>query len=631
MTSLLDTIKAPAELRSLSIAELEGLAGEIRALIISTVSQTGGHLAANLGVVELTIALLRTFDPPADKIIWDVSHQGYTYKILTGRRARFGTLRQYGGLSGFLRRDESEYDAFGAGHSGTAVSAALGMAVARDRRGGAEHVVAVLGDGSAGCGISFEALNHVASTTKRLVVILNDNEMSIAKNVGAMARYMGGLLASPRYNRWKRSVESLATKLRMGAFRTAYYRLEEAIKSIFLRSVIFEELGLRYIGPIDGHSLHALLDALSIARESDRPILLHVSTEKGKGYSFAEEHPEKWHGAPKFDVVSGEPVAPPDKPMYSTVFGSALARLAAEDKRIVAITAGMAAGTGLAEFARQYPDRFFDVGISEEHAVIFAAGLAAEGMKPVFAVYSTFLQRGVDCVIHDVCLQGLPVVFCIDRAGIVGDDGPTHHGVFDIPLLRPVPGLAIMQPKDEAELANMLYTALRLGGPAVIRYPRGGGPGVRVPAAFTDIPVGKAEVLRPGGGVQMWALGDMLPLAQEASDLLAREHGTKAGIVNARFIRPLDESLLREQAADARLFVTLENGVLAGGFGSYVEEVIRGKGFGGRVLKFGWPDEFIPHGSQEKLMDRYGLTPPAIADAVSGALRAVTPSALGGR
>jgi len=402
----------------------------------------------------------------------------------------------------------------------------------------------------------------------------------------------------------------------MDIFRTVYYRIEEALKSIFLRSVIFEEFGLRYVGPIDGHSLHALLDALAIARDSDRPILLHVSTEKGKGYSFAEEQPEKWHGAPKFDIVSGEPVAPSDRPTYSSVLGATLQRLAEQDKTIMAITAGMAAGTGLSEFARRFPDRFFDVGISEEHAVIFAAGMAAEGLKPVFAVYSTFLQRGVDCVIHDVCLQDLPVVLCLDRAGIVGDDGPTHHGVFDIPLLRPVPGLIMMQPKDEAEFAHMLFTAFRLEKPVVIRYPRGAGTGAPLPAQFQDLPLGQAEILRPGTGLQIWALGDMIPLAQDIAALLAREHGAKAGVVNPRFIRPLDEAMLVKQTADTKLFVTLENGAVTGGFGSGVEEALRKNGFVGRVLKFGWPNEFIPHGSQESLMNKYGLTSRAIAAAI---------------
>ena len=619
MSPLLDRVNTPPDLKNLSVAEMEMLAGEIRSLIISTVSKTGGHLAANLGVVELTLALLKVFNPPSDKILWDVSHQAYAYKILTGRKNRFDTLRQYGGLSGFLKRDESEYDAFGAGHSGTAISAALGMAVARDRRGGTEHIVAVIGDGSAGCGISFEGLNHVAATTTRLIVILNDNEMSISKNVGSMAHYMGNLLANPRYNRWKRSVESLASRLHMGLFRTLYYRIEEAIKSLFLGSVLFEEFGLRYIGPIDGHSLHALMDALDIARNSDRPILLHVSTEKGKGYSYAEEQPEKWHGTPKFDIISGEPLTAPGSPTYSSVFGTVLTRLAAEDKRIAAVTAGMGAGVGLSKFATQYPDRFFDVGISEEHAVVFAAGMAADGMRPVFAVYSTFLQRAVDCIIHDVCLQDLPVIFCVDRAGIVGDDGPTHHGVFDIPLLRPVPGLIIMQPRDEAEMAHMVFTAFRLGKPVVIRYPRGCGTGAPIPAEFNEIPLGKAEILRPGAGIQLWALGDMIPLASEAADILAKESRKHAGVVNARFVRPLDETLLLQQAADTQVFVTLENGLVSGGFGAGVEEFLRKKGFGGRVLKFGWPDEFIPHGAHEILMGKYGLTARAVAAAISEA------------
>jgi 1-deoxy-D-xylulose-5-phosphate synthase len=618
MSRILDKINEPADLRKLEIAELQLLAAEIRELIISTVSRTGGHLAANLGVVELTIALLRTFSPPTDKVVWDVGHQGYTWKILTGRKERLSTLRQFGGLSGFLRRDESPSDAFGAGHAGTAVSAALGMAVARDRRGGPEHVVAVVGDGAAGCGISLEGLNHVAHTTSRLIVILNDNEMSISANVGALSRHLGRLLADPKYNRLKRRVENTAARMRMGWLRRFYYRIEEAIKGMFLRSVYFEEMGLRYIGPIDGHDFHALLDALSIARDDDRPIIVHVATQKGRGYSFAEEHPEKWHGTPGFDVESGEVLVTPGGLTYSAVFGAALERLAAEDRRIVAISAAMPAGTGLKGFSKKFPDRFFDVGMSEEHAVVFAAGMAAEGLLPVFAVYSTFFQRSVDCVIHDVALQGLPVIFCLDRAGIVGDDGPTHHGVFDIALLRPVPNLVIMQPKDEAELAAMLVTAVRLGKPTVIRYPRGRGPGVAVPDHPAPIPIGKAEVIGSEGDlarVQFWALGDMLPLAGKAADLLAKR-GIRAGVVNARFVRPLDEELLARHGATARIVATLENGVVKGGFGSGVEEFLAGRGLRCRVLRFGWPDEFIPHGDPATLMMEYGLTPETIAAAV---------------
>jgi len=615
MSSILDKVNLPADLRSLSLDELNSLAAEIREKIIDTVSRNGGHLAANLGVVELTIAMLKVFDPPADKIVWDVGHQTYAYKILTGRKDRFDSLRQMGGLSGFPRRDESRYDAFGAGHSGTAISSALGMAVARDRHSENNHVLAVLGDGSAGCGISFEAFNNLAHATKRLIVVLNDNEMSIAANVGSMSAYLGELLANPRYNRWKRSVESFAVKMRMGWLRSAYYKLEESIKGFFLRSVIFEEFGLRYIGPIDGHNMNALIDAMMIARDSDRPIILHVSTQKGKGYSYAEQSPEKWHGTTGFDVESGEPVTPSSSLTYSGVFGAVLQQLAGKDERIVAITAAMAAGTGLSKFAKLFPGRFFDVGMSEEHAVVFAAGLAAEKLVPVVAIYSTFFQRAIDYVIHDVCLQDLPVVFCLDRAGIVGDDGPTHHGVFDIALLRPVPGLVVMQPGDEAELANMLYTAVRMGKPVVIRYPRGVGRGKSIPETFVDIPVGSAEVLREGRDIQIWALGDMIPLAEKVSGIL-HAGGISAGVINARFIKPMDNALIELQSKTAKMFVTIENGAVNCGFGSGVEETLAACGFRGGVLKFGWPDEFIPQGKTDVLMQKYGLTPEAIAGAV---------------
>jgi 1-deoxy-D-xylulose-5-phosphate synthase len=619
MESILAGIEGPRDLDGLSMAELELLCGEIRKEIIETISHTGGHLAANLGVVELTVALLRVFGPPDDKIVIDTGHQSYTYKLLTGRRDRFCTLRQHGGLSGFQRRSESEYDAFGAGHAGTALSAALGMALARDLQGGDNHVVAVLGDAAASCGLSLEAFNNVATTTQRLVVILNDNEMSIGENVGSLSRHLGSLLASPHYNRWKRRLEHAARRMRMGSFRSLYYRLEESIKGLFLRSVIFEELGLRYIGPVDGHDIAALVDALKIARVSDRPILLHVSTRKGKGYSFAEAHPEKWHGASCFDVASGDSLSAPTTPGYSKVFGTAVEQLAAADKRIVAITAGMCSGTGLASFGEAFPDRLYDVGIAEEHAVVFAAGLAAEGMRPVFAVYSTFMQRAVDCLIHDVSLQNLPVVFCLDRAGVVGDDGPTHHGVFDIALLRPVPGLVMMQPKDEPELCHMLKTAFDYGQPVVIRYPRGTGPGLAVPDTFESLPIGKAEVLRRGTTVQIWALGDMLPLAEEVADRLA-EQGIETGIVNPRFIKPLDTALLSEQAATARVIVTLENGVISGGFGSGVVSALCEAGLVIPVITCGWPDEFVPHGASDKLMELHGLTPEAITTRIQSAL-----------
>lgn len=619
---LIDRLALPQDLRSLSIEELARLAEEIRAVIIQTVSRTGGHLAASLGTVELTLALLKIFAPPDDKIVWDVGHQAYAHKILTGRLDRFPTLRQQDGLSGFLKRSESPYDAFGAGHSGTALGAALGMAAARDMRGGSAHVVAVVGDGALSCGSSLEALNNVATTTRRFIAILNDNEMSIAANVGALSRHLGALLADPLYNRIKSRIEKGALRLRMGGLRRTYHKIEESIKGFFLRSGLFEELGLRYIGPIDGHNLRALEDALRIARDSVQPILLHVQTQKGRGYRFAEKMPEKWHGTCGFDVMTGEMRAAqaPGAQTYSQVFGESLERLAAADERIVAITAGMCGNTGLAGFARRFPGRLFDVGISEEHAAIFAAGLAVEGFRPVFAVYSTFAQRIVDYVIHDVCLQNLPVVFCFDRAGIVGDDGPTHHGVFDLPLFRAVPDLTIMQPADEAELDAMLRAAFDAGRAAIIRYPRGASPGVRRPDTPAEpLPIGKAEVRRPGDKVWIWALGDMLPLADAAADALAAR-GISAGVVNARFVKPLDQALLRTQAQGARVFVTIENGVIAGGFGSAVMEALAADGYTGRVQRYGWPDAFVAQGRPDELMRRHGLTAEAIVAAVTATL-----------
>ncbi len=621
MTTILDNINGPGDVKVLTLDEMTRLAEECRALIIKTTSMTGGHLAANLGTVELTIALLKVFAPPADKLIWDVSHQTYTYKILTNRRSVFHTLRQTNGISGFLLRSESPYDAFGAGHAGTALSAALGMAVARDRRQGDEHIVAVVGDGALGCGSSFEALNNLAFTTRRLIVILNDNEMSIAANVGSVARTLGELLAHPRYNRWKSSVERFAKdRLRLTWLRNIYFRIEEAVKSLFLRSVFFEEFGLRYIGPIDGHNMHTLIAALEIARRADEPILLHVSTQKGKGYPFAEEEPEVWHGTGAFEYETGRPLATVKTLKYSAVFSGTLQRLARANDRIVAITAAMAAGTGLSEFSREFPARFFDVGIAEEHAVIFAAGLASARLLPVVAMYSTFAQRVVDYVIHDVCLQRLPVIFCIDRAGVVGDDGPTHHGVFDIALFRTVPHLVMLQPKDEAELANMIYSATQWNRPVMIRYPRGCGPGVPLPETFTLLPCGHAEVLRTGREIQIWALGDMIPLAQDIADRLEAA-GLKAGIINPRFITPLDKELLQTHAAVARIIVTIENGMIAGGFGSAVGEVLADLHFPGTFLRFGWPDQFIPQGAFDVLCERCGLTATAIAERIGDVIK----------
>ena len=618
MSGILDTIRTPADLKGLSPDRLTALAQEVRDLIIETVSRNGGHLAGNLGTVELTLALLRIFDVPSDKILFDVGHQSYAYKILTDRRARFPTLRRTGGISGFPLRAESPYDVFGAGHAGTALSAAMGISVARDRRGGTEHVVAVVGDGALGNGISFEALNNMR-TAKRLIVILNDNEMSIAANVGSISRHLGGLLASPRYNRWKGDMEKVVARYLSGArSRSWYYRIEESVKNLFLRSGLFEEFGLRYIGPIDGHNVGFLENAFAIAREYPKPILLHIVTQKGRGYKPAEDNPESWHGTPPFDRATGERKKSAS-PGYSEVFGRTLERLAEQDPRVMAITAAMPTGTGLTGFAKRFPERFFDVGISEGHAMVFAAGLAAGGARPFLPIYSTFSQRAVDSLIHDIALQSLPVVVGLDRAGIVGDDGPTHHGVFDIPLLSAVPNLVLVQPRDEAELASLMENALRRNGPTVIRYPRGAGTGAAFDGPFVPIPEGEAEIIKPGARVQIWALGDMIPVALEAARLLAGT-GVDCGVVNARYIRPLDQRLLADQAGRAAVMAVIENGMMTGGFGSLVEAALVRRGYGGRILRFGWPDEFLPHADPAVLFERHGLTGPAVAARIREAL-----------
>jgi len=618
---ILDTIQSPRDVQALAADKLPELAEEVRRLILETVSKTGGHLASNLGTVELTIALLRVFSPPVDKIVWDVGHQTYAWKLLTGRRDRFHTLRQCGGLSGFPKPEESSFDAFVAGHAGTAPSAALGMAVARDRRGGAGHVVAVIGDGSMTNGLSLEALNSLEDVGSKVIVILNDNEMSISKNVGALSRRLGRLLADVRYNRIKAAAEKAGHRLHMTPLRRVYHRLEQAIKSLWLQNAFFEAFGLRYVGPIDGHDFVALENALCTAREDKRSVLIHVATQKGRGFRPSERAPDAWHGVGAFELDAPHP--PEGKRGYSRAFGEALTALADENPAIVAITAAMAGGTGLEPFAARHPSRFFDVGICEGHAAVFAAGLAASGYRPFFAVYSTFLQRAVDCVMHDVCIPNLPVVFCADRAGVVGSDGPTHHGIYDIPMLRCLPNLTIMQPKDTVELVAMLKTALAHGGPTVIRYPRDPGPAVTPPPVVEPLPYGLAEVVREAGGdvsggaVWFWALGDMVPLACETAERLAAA-GVSAGVVNARFVKPLDIGLLAAQAAGARRIVTLENGAVAGGFGSAVREALAARGLTVPVLSCGWPDAFMGQGTTRQLMEAEGLTSARLAERVVG-------------
>ena len=619
MPDVLTTLHNPQDIQTLTPAQLPGLADELRAVILETVSRTGGHLASNLGTVELTIALLRVFTPPADKIIWDVGHQTYSWKLLTGRRDRFDTLRQRNGLSGFPKPEESAFDAFVAGHAGTALSAALGMAVGRDRHGGTGHVVAVIGDGSMTNGISLEALNNLEDMHSKVIVVLNDNEMSISENVGALSRRLGRMLADVRYNRIKAAAEAAGHRMHMTPLRRIYHRVEQAVKSLWLQNAFFEEFGLRYVGPIDGHDFNALENALCSARSDKSSVLIHVATQKGKGFKPAERSPCDWHGVGAFELDSKHP--PESKPGYSQVFGETLAALADTNPSIVAITAAMCGGTGLEPFAARHPSRFFDVGICESHAVVFAAGLAASGFRPVFAVYSTFLQRAVDCVMHDVCIQKLPVVFCVDRAGIVGSDGPTHHGIYDIPMLRCLPNLVIMQPKDTVELVAMLKTALAHAGPALIRYPRDPGPAVEVPPAIEPISLGASELISAppdaaqGPVVWLWALGDMVPLACETAQRLAA-CGVRAGVVNARFVKPLDTARLFSQAESAAAFVTLENGAVAGGFGSALREALAAHGSAVQVRSYGWPDAFIGQGTTRQLLEDGGLVPGCISDEI---------------
>lgn len=607
---LLQKINSPADLKMLTLEEIKLLAGEIRQLIIDVVSKNGGHLAPNLGVVELTLALHKVFTTPKDKIIWDVGHQSYIHKILTGRKELFPTLRQYHGMSGFPKRKESEHDAFGTGHSSTSISAALGMAVARDLKGEDNNVIAVIGDGSMTGGMAFEALNNAGDLHKKMIVILNDNEMSISKNVGAMSQYLCDLRTGETYNKIKRDVEGWLKGLDFGSdVLSAIERLKGSVKYLMVPSSVFEELGFKYLGPIDGHDLNKLLEVLEAAKHVNGPVLVHVITKKGKGYEPAETSPNKFHGTGPFEIATGKKISDPDAPIaYTEMFGKTLTELAAENEKIVAITAAMPDGTGLNKFAEQYPQRFFDVGIAEQHAVTAAAGMAAEGLKPVVAVYSTFLQRAYDSVLHDICMQNLPVTLCLDRAGIVGDDGYTHHGVFDYAYLRSMPQMTIMAPKDENELRHMLNTALSFDGPITIRYPRGSGVGVDCSEALQQLSIGKGEVLREGEGVCLLAIGSMVAVALQAADVLA-EQGIKAGVINLRFAKPLDEELLVQAAKKYSKLVTLEEGVVAGGVGSAVLELLNNKGLlqTTQVLNLGIPDEFVPHGDKKYLFRDIGL------------------------
>ncbi len=616
VSSLLSRVNSPKDLKSMSTAELESLAEEIREFILHNVGATGGHLAPSLGVVELTLALHSILNAPYDKVVWDVGHQAYVHKILTGRKDAFHTLRQYQGISGFPRREESAYDAFGVGHASTSISGALGMAAARDVMGEKYTVAAVIGDGSLTGGQAFEALNQAGHIKANLMVILNDNEMSIAKNVGGMAHYLSKLRTTPTYSRVKNDIDYLLRRIPAigdSVAKTAE-RLKDSLRYLLVAGGFFEELGLTYVGPINGHDIATLQSVLLNVKKMQGPVLVHVITQKGKGYGPAEQSADKYHGIGPFCVETGSVLKCSSTPTYTGVFGQTLLELARQDPKIVAITAAMPEGTGLKAFAQQYPKRFFDVGIAEAHAVTFAAGMATQGLKPVVAVYSSFLQRGYDQIFHDVCLQKLPVVFAIDRAGIVGEDGPTHHGVFDFAYLRHIPGMTLMAPRHENELRHMLKTAVEFNGPVALRYPRGEGAGVVLDKELICLKTGQAEMLSQGKDVALLGIGDRVNAALQAADILQKQ-GVHATVINARFVKPLDEGMLRKVCREIGMLVTIEDHVLQGGFGSAVGEYLHTHGWGNvKLLQLGLPDQFVEHGPRKLLLDKYGLSAEKIAE-----------------
>ena len=605
MDKILDTIKGVEDLHRLKPEQLNILAKEIRELIIDVVAKNGGHLAPNLGVVELTIALHHFFNSPRDKIIWDVGHQSYVHKILTGRKEEFSTIRLLGGISGFPKREESEHDVFDTGHSSTSISAALGIAFGRDLNKENYNVIAVIGDGSLTGGMAFEALNHAGHSKTNLIVVLNDNEMSIAANVGALALYLSRLRFNPTLHKIKEEIDLILRKIPSIGESAAI--LADRLKYLVVPGVLFEELGFTYLGPVDGHNIPLLKKSFQNAVQIGGPVLIHVLTRKGKGFRPAEENSEKFHGIGPFNPLTGEELIKPPYPSYTEVFGQTMLELAAIEPKMVAVTAAMCIGTGLSDFARHYPSRIFDVGIAEQHAVTFAAGLATQGFKPVVAIYSTFLQRAYDQIAHDVCMQKLPVVFALDRSGIVGQDGPTHHGVFDIAYLRHIPNMVIAAPKDGAELRHLLYSALNYNLPVAIRYPKDHSLGKVLNVPFSMLPLGKGEVLKEGRDVLILAVGSMVLQAQEAAERLAKQ-GISCTVVNMRFIKPLDEELLTTWAAKNPRILTVEEHALAGGFGSAVMEFYQNQGMHHlQIHSMGLPDEFIPHGPRDVLLGKYHL------------------------
>ena len=615
MKDYLKQFQFPEDLKDMDYDELELLSYEIRDFLIEKVSKTGGHLSSNLGAVELTIALHRCFNTPRDKIVWDVGHQTYVHKILTGRADGFDTLRKYGGMSGFPKRRDSEYDLFDTGHSSTSLSLGMGLAAARDLAGDDYNVVSVIGDGAMTGGLAFEALNNSAHLNTKMIVVLNDNGMSISPNIGGLSHYLGRLRGSRKYISMKAQIKKNISKVPLigEGMVAGMQHARDSIKYAVIDGVLFEELGFKYFGPINGHDLQEVCETLELAKQVDGPVLIHVMTQKGKGYSKAEMNPNVFHGIGPFDMETGQLLSKSSRPSYSSVYGSKLSELARDNEKIVAVSAAMLEGTGLARFSHEFPKRTFDVGIAEGHAVTFAAGLARAGCKPFVTIYSTFLQRAYDEIMEDVCLQDLPVVFAIDRAGIVGADGETHHGVFDLSYLKHMPNLTVMAPQDGDELEAMMELAAGLEGPCAIRYPRGTAPQLGGAYHGKPLEIGRSIRLREGKDADIWALGSMVEKALDAADLL-KEQGVEAGVVNMRFAKPLDADALQEAAEDHDLIVTLEDNVLTGGAGEEINALLINENT--RVLNLGWPDTFIEHGSCDQLYHAYGLDAEAIAERI---------------
>lgn len=623
MGSILANVNFPQDIRELDIPSLNRLAGEIREMIIETVSRSGGHLASSLGTVELTLAIHKVFQTPRDKLVWDVGHQAYAHKIITGRKDRFHTLRQKGGISGFPKRAESPYDCLDVGHSSTSISAATGMAEARCLKGEDFKIIVVIGDGSMTAGMAYEGLNWAGGRNKDLIIILNDNEMSISANVGAMSSYLNRVMTGQTVTRLKTEIKHfLNTIPSIGGQMVRFTQhVEEALKSLIVPGALFQELGFTYVGPLEGHRLDHLIKNLENVRTMEGPVLVHVLTKKGKGYPFAEKDPSRFHGIAPFCVETGSAVAADQKNLtYTQAFGRTLVRLARENPKIVAITAAMCDGTGLGQFARELPERFYDVGIAEQHGVTFAAGLALEGFIPVVAIYSTFMQRAYDQVLHDICMQNLPVVLALDRGGFVGDDGPTHHGLFDYSYLRAIPNMIVMAPKDENELQHMLATAVACGRPVSVRYPRGAGVDVTMDDALSGLPIGRAEVVCEGSDLAIWAIGSTVYPALNAANQL-RQEGIHVRVVNARFVKPLDQALLVETARSLKKIITVEENVLMGGFGSAVMELLEQNGIHDvQVKRLGIGDEFVAHATQAELRSLYGIDEAGIIRAVRSIL-----------